>query len=247
MAEKRMFSKSIIDSDLFLDMPATSQMLYFHLAMRADDDGFIDNAKRIQRTVGASDDDMKVLILKSFIIPFESGVIVIKHWRIHNYIKNDRYKPTIHTDEKASLELDGNNIYQLTGTTLEPERNRIGTKMEHRLDKSRLDKNREDKNNIPTVEVVDDVDLWFGEFWKLYPRKVAKANAEKAFKKKCKDEQTYTAIMRGLQNYVTACKGKDPQYIAHPATWINGERWNDEVSTKTKSSNPFLDMLNDME
>lgn len=115
---------------------------------------------------------------------------------------------------------------------------------------SNVEKRREDKEKEKIrvdTELVNDTDLWFGEFWKLYPRKVAKANAVKAFKKKCKDEQTYTAIMRGLQNYVTACKGKDPQYIAHPATWINGERWNDEVSSKTKSSNPFLDMLNDME
>lgn len=109
------------------------------------------------------------------------------------------------------------------------------------------DKEKEIEKIRVDTELVNDTDLWFGEFWKLYPRKVAKANAVKAFKKKCKDEQTYTAIMRGLQNYVTACKGKDPQYIAHPATWINGERWNDEVATKTKSSNPFLDMLNDME
>lgn len=115
------------------------------------------------------------------------------------------------------------------------------------VEKRREDKEKEIEKRRVDTELVNDTDLWFGEFWKLYPRKVAKANAVKAFKKKCKDEQTYTAIMRGLQNYVTACKGKDPQYIAHPATWINGERWNDEVSTKTKSSNPFLDMLNDME
>lgn len=115
------------------------------------------------------------------------------------------------------------------------------------VEKRREDKEKEIEKIRVDTELVNDTGLWFGEFWKLYPRKVAKTNAEKAFKKKCKDEQTYTAIMRGLQNYVTACKGKDPQYIAHPATWINGERWNDEVATKTKSSNPFLDMLNDME
>jgi predicted phage replisome organizer len=123
--------------------------------------------------------------------------------------------------------------------------------------KSDVEKRREDKETekekskrkTETVgaELVDDKELWFSEFWKLYPRHVAKANAEKAFKKKCTSEKVYTAIMAGLQNYVTACKGKDPQYIAHPATWLNGERWNDEVTTKTKSSNPFLDMLNGME
>ena len=90
MAERRMFAKTIIDSDAFLDMPLSAQALYFHLSMRADDDGFINNPKKIQRMVGASDDDCKLLLMKRFIIVFESGVVVIKHWRIHNYIRNDR-------------------------------------------------------------------------------------------------------------------------------------------------------------
>jgi len=94
MAEKRMFAKSIIDSDAFLDMSLSTQALYFHLAMRADDDGFINNPKKILRMIGGSDDELKMLLAKKFIIAFESGVIVIKHWRMHNYIQNDRYKPT---------------------------------------------------------------------------------------------------------------------------------------------------------
>ena len=101
MAERRMFAKTIIDSDAFLDMPLSTQALYFHLSMRADDDGFINNPKKIQRMVGCSDDDLKLLCAKNFIIPFESGIVVIKHWRIHNYIRNDRYKPTTYADEKA--------------------------------------------------------------------------------------------------------------------------------------------------
>ena len=84
MAERRMFAKTIIDSDLFLDMPMSTQLLYFHLSMRADDDGFINNPKKIQRMIGCSEDDLKMLIMKQFIIPFESGVVVIKQWRIHN-------------------------------------------------------------------------------------------------------------------------------------------------------------------
>ena len=111
MAERRMFSKSIIDSDLFLDMPATTQMLYFHLAMRADDDGFINNPKRIMRMIGAADDDMRILIAKKFVILFDSGIVVIKHWRIHNYIRSDRYKPSIFA-EKNSLHLDKSMVYQ---------------------------------------------------------------------------------------------------------------------------------------
>ena len=106
-----MFAKTIIDSDAFLDMPLSAQALYFHLSMRADDDGFINNPKKIQRMIGASDDDCKLLIMKRFVITFESGVIVIKHWKIHNYIQKDRYKPTIYQEEKAQLAEKGNKAY----------------------------------------------------------------------------------------------------------------------------------------
>lgn len=111
MAERRMFAKTIIDSDAFLDMPLSSQALYFHLSMRADDDGFINNPKKIQRMIGGSDDDLKLLIAKRFIIPFESGIVVIKHWKIHNYIQKDRYKPTIYQEEKAMLDVKENKAY----------------------------------------------------------------------------------------------------------------------------------------
>ena len=111
MAERRMFAKTIIDSDVFLDMPLSTQALYFHLSMRADDDGFINNPKKIQRMVGGSDDDMKILIVKKFIITFDSGVIVIKHWKMHNYIQSDRYKSTVYLEEKAMLEVNENKSY----------------------------------------------------------------------------------------------------------------------------------------
>lgn len=108
-----MFAKTIIDSDAFLDMPLSSQSLYFHLSMRADDEGFINNPKKIQRMIGSSDDDLRLLMAKNFILAFESGVIVIKHWKIHNYIRNDRFKPTMYQDEKALLSEKGNKSYSL--------------------------------------------------------------------------------------------------------------------------------------
>lgn len=113
MAERRMFAKSIIDSDAFLDMPLSSQALYFHLGMRADDDGFVNNPKKIQRITGSSDDDLKLLIAKNFIIPFDSGVVVLKHWKIHNYIQKDRYKETNYLEEKARLITKDNKAYSL--------------------------------------------------------------------------------------------------------------------------------------
>lgn len=117
MAERRMFAKTIIDSDAFLDMPLSTQALYFHLSMRADDDGFINNPKKIQRMVGASEDDLRLLIAKNFLIPFESGVVVIKHWKIHNYIQKDRYNPTVYEEEKSLLREKPNKAYTLAMDT----------------------------------------------------------------------------------------------------------------------------------
>src|SRR5699024_9660244 len=99
MAERRMFAKTIIDSDAFLDMPLSTQALYFHLSMRADDDGFINNPKKISRMIGCGEDDLKLLIAKKFLLNFESGVVVIKHWLIHNTLRKDRHTPTNYQDE----------------------------------------------------------------------------------------------------------------------------------------------------
>ena len=118
MAERRMFAKTIVTSDAFLDMPLSARCLYFTLGMFADDDGFVNNPKSIMRQVGASTDDLNLLLLKRFILAFDSGVIVIKHWRIHNYIRNDRYKETKYLDEKSSLAVDENGAYTECRETL---------------------------------------------------------------------------------------------------------------------------------
>lgn len=111
MARRRMFSLDVIDSDIFLDMPQSSQNLYFHLCMRADDDGFLNNYKKIQRMTNCSDDDMKILLAKKFVLPFENGIIVITHWKLHNYIQSDRYKETIFLDEKKQITQEENGVY----------------------------------------------------------------------------------------------------------------------------------------
>ena len=111
MAEKRMFARKIIDSDAFLEMPLSAQALYFHLNMRADDDGFVNNPKRITDYVNASVDDLKILLTKRFVIGFESGVIVIRHWKIHNTIKSDRYRLTDYQEELARLLIEPSKAY----------------------------------------------------------------------------------------------------------------------------------------
>ena len=108
-----MFAKTIIDSDAFLDMPLSAQALYFHLSMRADDDGFLNNAKKIMRVINANQNDYDLLVAKAFIIQFEDGICVIKHWRINNYLRSDRYKPTIYQDEKNLLEVKENGRYSV--------------------------------------------------------------------------------------------------------------------------------------
>lgn len=166
MAERRMMSKSIIKSDTFLDMPATTQNLYFHMLLDADDDGFINAPKSIMRMIGAKDDDMKVLAAKQFVIPFESGVVVIKDWKIHNYIQNDRYKPStlperdllnIQKDKTYTLKSDVSRMDTECIQTVSIGKDRIG---KVRLGKDRIGKDRIGKVSIDTLCHVshDDVD-----------------------------------------------------------------------------------------
>lgn len=115
MAERRMVAKSIVDSDSFIDLPNSARLLYYDLLIRADDDGFINSPKKIMRMTGASQDDLTILALKKFIIPFDNGVVVIKHWRIHNYIRKDTYKETNYKEQKALLSYDENNAYTMRG------------------------------------------------------------------------------------------------------------------------------------
>lgn len=113
MARKRMFTKSVVESDAFLSMPLSSQALYFHLNMKADDDGFVGNPKGIQRLIGAAEDDLKLLIVKGFLIPLDHGVVVIKHWRMHNTIRWDRYTPTVFQDEAQTVYIKQNQSYTI--------------------------------------------------------------------------------------------------------------------------------------
>ena len=159
MAERRMFTQKIIDSDAFLDMPLSTQSLYFHLNMRADDDGFVNNPKKIQRMVGASEDDLKLLIAKRFILAFENGVIVIKHWRMHNLLRKDRYSPTQYVDQMNRLEIKDNGAYtekeietpipQLA-TEWQPNGNQMATQ-------DSIGKDRLDKVSIGKVSIGEDI------------------------------------------------------------------------------------------
>lgn len=159
MAKKRMFSQQITESDAFLDMPLSAQALYFHLGMNADDDGFVNSPKRIQRVIGANDDDLKLLIAKRFIIAFESGVVVIKHWKMNNYIQKDRYTPTVYVEEKALLAEKPNKAYTLSDTKCIQDVYKPYTQTS--IDKISIDKNScssGEWTNVWKVLTADQVD-----------------------------------------------------------------------------------------
>ena len=223
MAERRMFAKTIIDSDAFLEMPLSTQALYFHLGMRADDDGFVNSPKRIQRLINCSDDDLKLLIAKNFIIPFESGVVVIKHWKIHNYIRSDRYKETPYLEEKEQLALKENNAYTLLDTNGIPNVIPMGDAGKDSIGKDSIGKDRLGKS------VITDE---FENLWKLYPKKQGKQSAFKSYEKARKDGVTYEEVENGIKAYTEYVNGKDPQYIKMGSSFFNQRAWQDDWSIK---------------
>lgn len=214
MAKRRMFSLDIIDTDLFLEMPQSSRLLYYELCMRADDDGFVSSPKKIQKMVGCNEDDFKVLISKKFLIPFDTGVVVIRHWKIHNYIQKDRYKETIYLDEKKQLNQEKNGSY---------------TKciQDGYTGKVRLEEGKED---IPSSND-EEMKKHFELIWEIYPNKKGRAKAEGYFFgwlkgrninksiKRLTDEQMYYAVRK----YAKECEDNkiEQQYIKHGDTFFN--------------------------
>ena len=145
MAERRMFSKTIMGSDTFTDMPASTQILYVHLSLQADDDGFLGNPKKIQKMTGCTIDDFNGLVDENFIIPFKSGVIAITHWKVHNRVRSDRYKETIYLKEKSQLRETATGVYELI-----PEEEN-GIPSDNHMDTNGIPSdNQTDTNGIPS-------------------------------------------------------------------------------------------------
>ena len=234
MAEKRMFTQKIIDSDAFLDMPLSSQALYFHLNMRADDDGFINNPKKIQRMIGASEDDLKLLIAKRFVLCFESGVIVIKHWRMHNTLRKDRYNPTQYQDEYARLTVKENNSYTdkalpeptNTATEWQPNGNQTEPERNHSIDKYSIDS---DKYSIEENKEAKPIRHKYGEYKNVL---LSDSDLEKL---KTEFPSDYESRIENLSSYI-ASTGK--VYKNHLATIRNWSR--KEKKEVTKPINPKL-------
>ena len=214
MANRRMFSKDIVGSDAFLDMPATSQLLYFHLGMEADDDGFVSSPSRISRTIGANDDDIKVLLGKRFIIAFPSGIIVIKHWKINNSIQVDRYHETQYLEEKKALITKENKSY----TECIQDVSKMDSQSS--LGKSSLGKSRQ-------VDMSEKSDA-FDQFWTAYPKKELKRRAREIWGRKGLDSKVAEILSFIVSASLTDRWTKG--YIKQPTAFLNGECWNDDLA-----------------
>ncbi|WP_370673043.1 DNA replication protein [Leuconostoc lactis] len=237
MAQRRMFSKKVTDTDVFLDMPLSTQALYFHLNMHADDDGFIDNTKTIQRMIGSSDDDRKLLVAKQFLLPFENGVVVIKDWRVHNYIRKDTYNQTMYPNELEQLQINDSGQYERQELVTYTERPRDvdETLTQVRLGKDRLGKDSKDilsGSDEPASTRIQksERDQMFESIWKLYPKKSGKANAKKDFDKAIKSGIDPELIKSKLEEYLKQIKAKQTpqQFIKQGSTWFHQAGWEDE-------------------
>ena len=239
MAERRMFTKKITDDDHFLNLSSPAQALYLHLSMNADDDGFCNQITASMFKAHASVTDLEALLKNRYIYQFDSGVIVIKHWRMANALRKDRYTPTAFKNEMAMLKVGENGAYKLPDNNdMVAERLPNGCRLvaerlpQVSIGKVSIDKNN--KNNISCngnsiIEVLSKKEMWFESFWEIYPKHQDKKKAKQKFLKLCKDEKKYQEIMQGLRNVLPVWAKKDTKYIPMPTTWLNGERWNDEV------------------
>ena len=235
MAERRMFAKTIVLSDAFLDMPLSARCLYFTLGMLADDDGFVNSPKSIMRQAGASPDDLNLLMAKRFIIAFDSGIIVIKHWRIHNYIQKDRYKESKYIEEKSTLTLDQNGAY----TECIQDVSNMETQVRLGEDRDRIELG-EGSVGEDSVEDVPDINVGHKPSKRFTPPTVDEVRAY------CKERGNGVDPQRFVDYYSSngwmVGKNKMKDWKAAVRTWEQRDsKWGQNKAPK--NSNPFLDML----
>lgn len=250
-----MFSKEITTSDLFVEMPSSSRLLYFDLGMEADDEGFIGNARMLSRAYGASSDDLKLLATKGFIIMFPNGVTVVKDWNLNNKLRKDRIKPTIYTNEKELLSLDDKGSYQLDNqmaTISQPNDNQMSA--QYRLGKDRLGKDSivyTPEKNVPTLDQIESIsesealrnielNKKFKVYSDTYPKKTKKIEAREFFNRLSDDE--IEKVIRGAQNVLKLSKtmsSEEYKYLKNQATFISDSEYLDyQVSRNDKPQAP---------
>lgn len=236
MAERRMFAKTIVLSDAFLDMPLSARCLYFTLGMLADDDGFVNSPKSIMRQAGASTDDLNLLMAKRFILAFESGIIVIKHWRIHNYIQKDRYKESKYIEEKATLTLDQNGAYTecIQNVSILDTQVRLGKDIDRiELGEGSIGESDEDIN-VTTKPVRHK----YGYYNNVLLSDEEMMKLAEEFPNDLKDR------IERLSEYIASTGKKYKSHLATIRAWAKRDA-TQKPAKATKNSNPFLDMLED--
>ena len=245
MARKRMFDLEIINQDNFFDLPMEAKALYFLLGMEADDEGFV-SPKKILRLYGGTEDSLKILAIKKFIIPFKTGVIVITDWKRNNYLDKNRIKETIYQREKQQLEYDEiTEKYVLKSECLTDVKQMLNQNRieEYSIEENRIENNRADKvlhcnTSVTKCNMDKETDLKekFEELWKIYPNKKGKTNAYKSFKKAIKENISIEEIKQGLENYIRYIEIEkvEQKYIKHGSTWFNQQCWNDDYTIKRK-------------
>lgn len=268
MAERRMFTKKITDSDAFTELPSSAQALYFHLNQGADDDGFNNQIQIAMFRSHATLDDLKLLMCKNFIIRFESGVIVIKHWRMHNTLRKDRYTPTNFQEEFKLLGIKSNGSYTFSddikgikedGCHLVAERLPQDSIGKVSIDKSSIGKDSinnehsDESENLPIpseptkAEITKSLETEFETIWEHYPNKKGKDNAKTKYIRARKNGTTYEEVVQGLKNYLNYIKHNniDIQYVKHGSTWFNQKCWKDEYPIIEKNGKrPTLKDIN---
>ncbi len=224
-----MFSKDITGSDAFRDMPGSTQALYFHLGMDADDDGFLGGFRTIIRGIGCSEDDFKILLGKKFVVLFPSGVLVIKHHRINNKWDKHNCKRTVHQEEFSQLYIKENRAY-----TLDKTQSMALQSVSSLFPVSRIEENRIEEKRIDKIHTSPAVTMEFEEFWKAYPRKIGKGAAVKAWSRAIR-KTTLAVILAAIANQRRSSQWvkDDGQFIPHPSTWLNAGRWDDEIAAHT--------------
>lgn len=195
MAEKRMFSREVVESDVFLELPLSAQALYLHICMEADDDGFVNNANRIRKVVEASQQDYQVLFDRGYLLRMANGLVVVAHWKICNSIRKDRYKPTVYQSEYKKLKIC-DNVY-----TMDPDGERLP----------------EPVTPVPQDKTVQK----FEEFWKAYPRKEHRALAEQEYAMLIMQGISEDMLIASAKAYANDKQDTEPKYLNCPDTWLH--------------------------
>lgn len=224
MAEKRMFSRELVESDDFLDLPLSAQALYLHICMEADDDGFVNNANRIRKVVEASQQDYQVLFDRGYLLRMANGLVVVAHWKICNTIRKDRYKPTVYQSEYKKLKIC-DNVYTLDSN---------GEKLPETV--------------MPVLQ--DKTVQKFEEFWKVYPRKEHRALAEQEYAMLIMQGISEDMLIASAKAYAKDKQDTEPKYLNCPDTWLHKGIYTDyevrekefeQESTKLEDDEPGID------